>query len=86
MTDASASSAFTADEAQGQSLDIIVPQNLRDRHWQVFRETMRTGRTRYAAGDLAGRMIGIAAVMRDVTKRFEEMKALRKSAARAGQF
>jgi PAS domain S-box-containing protein len=100
---------FAADEAQGQSLDIIVPQNLRDRHWQGFRETMRTGGTRYGAGDLlsvpalckdgsrisvefsivpfhdgAGRMIGIAAVMRDVTKRFEEMKALRKSAARTG--
>jgi PAS domain S-box-containing protein len=43
---------FAADEAQGQSLDIIVPPNLRDRHWQGFRETMRTGRTRYGAGDL----------------------------------
>jgi hypothetical protein len=66
---------------------------------------MRTGETRYGAGDLlavpalrrdgarlsveftilpfhddAGRMIGIAAVMRDVTARFEEMKALRKRA------
>lgn len=27
--------------------------------------------------DSAGRMVGIAAIMRDVTKRFEEMKALR---------
>jgi PAS domain S-box-containing protein len=97
---------FTADEAQGQSLDIIIPQNLRTRHWQGYRETMRTGETRYGAGDLlsvpalrkdgarisvefsivpfrdaAGSMIGIAAVMRDVTKRFEEMKVLRKAAA-----
>ena len=31
--------------------------------------------------DDSGRMVGIAAVMRDVTKRFEEMKALRKAAA-----
>jgi PAS domain S-box-containing protein len=31
--------------------------------------------------DDAGRMVGIAAIMRDVTKRFEEMKALRKRAA-----
>jgi len=99
---------FTADEALGQSLDIMIPGNLRARHWDGFRETMRTGRTRYGAGDLlavpalrkdgsrisvefsivpfrdgAGRMAGIAAVMRDVTKRFEEMKALRKAAAGA---
>ena len=33
--------------------------------------------------DDTGRIVGIAAVMRDVTKRFEEMKALRKAAARA---
>lgn len=31
--------------------------------------------------DQAGRMLGIAAILRDVTKRFEEMKALRKEAA-----
>ena len=30
-----------------------------------------------------GAMVGIAAVMRDVTKRFEEMRALRKAAAGA---
>jgi PAS domain S-box-containing protein len=95
---------FTADEAQGQSLDIVIPQNLRSRHWRGYRQTMRTGETRYGAGDLlsvpalrkdgtrisvefsivpfcdaAGLMVGMAAVMRDVTKRFEEMKALRKA-------
>jgi len=43
---------FTPDEAQGQSLDIIVPQNLRERHWHGYDETMRTGQTRYGAGDL----------------------------------
>lgn len=99
---------FTADEAQAQSLDIIVPQNLRERHWHGYDETMRTGQTRYGAGDLlsvpalrkdgsrisvefsivpfqdgAGRIVGIAAVMRDVTKRFEEIKGLRKAALRA---
>ena len=31
--------------------------------------------------DQAGRILGIAAILRDVTKRFEEMKALRKEAA-----
>jgi PAS domain S-box-containing protein len=34
--------------------------------------------------DDSGRMLGIAAIMRDVTKRFEEMRALRKAAAAAG--
>jgi PAS domain S-box-containing protein len=96
---------FTAAEAIGQSLDIIIPERLRQRHWDGYDVTMRTGVTRYGAGDLlsvpairkdgsrlsteftivpfhdeAGRMIGIAAVMRDVTKRFEEMRALRKAA------
>jgi PAS domain S-box-containing protein len=33
--------------------------------------------------DEAGRMVGIAAIMRDVTKRFEEMRALRKAAVGA---
>ncbi len=93
---------FDAAEAIGQSLDIIIPANLRQRHWDGYNATMHTGRTRYGAGDLlavpalrkdgarisveftimpfhdaGGRMIGIGAIMRDVTKRFEDMKALR---------
>jgi hypothetical protein len=31
--------------------------------------------------DRTGRILGIAAILRDVTKRFEEMKVLRKEAA-----
>jgi PAS domain S-box-containing protein len=94
---------FPAEEAVGQSLDIIIPPGLRKRHWEGFEHTLKTGETRYGAGDLlgvpalrkdasrisveftvvpfhdaVGRMVGIAAVMRDVTKRFEEMKALRR--------
>lgn len=100
---------FVATEALGQSLDIIIPQSLRQRHWDGYRKTMATGETRYGAGDLlsvpavrkdgsrisieftvtpfhdtAGRMLGIVAIMRDVTKRFEEMKALRAESARRG--
>jgi len=41
-----------ASEALGQSLDLIIPANLRPRHWQGFTETMRTGQSRYAAGEL----------------------------------
>ena len=93
---------FDAADAIGQSLDIIIPANLRQRHWDGYNATMQTGRTHYGTGDLlavpalrkdgtrisveftimpfhdaAGRMVGIAAIMRDVTKRFEEIKALR---------
>ncbi len=100
---------FSAEEAIGQSLDIIIPENLRARHWEGYQQTMRTGKTRYGAGDLLGvpalrkdgtrisvefsivpfrnsdgRLVGIGAVMRDVTKKFEEMKALRKALAAAG--
>jgi PAS domain S-box-containing protein len=99
---------FATSEAMGQSLDIIIPAPLRDRHWAGYDKTMHTGATRYGAGDLlsvpamrkdgtrisveftitpfrddAGRMLGIAAVMRDVTARFEELKALRKRAGAA---
>ncbi|HYC64760.1 MAG TPA: PAS domain S-box protein [Reyranellaceae bacterium] len=99
---------FTAAEAVGQSLDIIIPANLRQRHWDGYAKTMSTGETRYGGDALlsvpalrkdgsrisveftilpfrddGGRMLGIAATMRDVTKQFEEMKALRKAAAGA---
>lgn len=95
-----------ASEAVGQSLDIIIPPALRARHWQGYANTMRTGQSRYAAGDLLAvpavrkngsrlsvefsivpfldaenRMLGMGAVMRDVTERFEETKALRKALA-----
>lgn len=96
---------FTAAEAEGQSLDMIIPENLRVRHWRGWQGTMRTGRTRYGEGDLLsvpalrkdgtrisvefsilpfrgadGKISCMAAVMRDVTKRFEELKALKQAA------
>ena len=100
---------FSETDADGKSLDIIIPENLRARHWAGFDETMRTGKTRYGAGDIlavpalrkdgtrisveftvlpfhdkAGHMVGIAAILRDVTKRFEEMKALRRQLTEHG--
>jgi PAS domain S-box-containing protein len=96
---------FVRDEALGRSLDIIIPENLRERHKRGHAETMRTGHTKYGAGDLlsvpalrkdgarisvefsiipfrdgSGAIVGMAAIMRDVTKRFEEMKRLRRNA------
>jgi PAS domain S-box-containing protein len=43
---------FSAAEAVGQSLDLIIPEKQRPRHWDGYRETMRTGRTKYGAGEL----------------------------------
>ena len=39
---------FTHAEALGNSLDLIVPERLRERHWAGFRKTMASGETRYA--------------------------------------
>jgi len=97
---------FAETEALGEKLDHIIPDNLRARHWAGFHATMRSGRTRYGAGEIlavpalrkdgrrisieftilpfrddAGQIIGIAAVLRDVTVRFEEIRALRRQLA-----
>ena len=99
---------FTAKEAVGRSLDLIIPENLRARHWSGFRHTMETGTSRYGHGDLLsvpgltkeGARIsveftilllrdgtqavnGTVAVMRDVTKRFEEVRELKRRLAEA---
>ena len=43
---------FAEPEALGQSLDIIIPERLRERHWAGYREMMRTGQSRYSGGDM----------------------------------
>ena len=43
---------FTAADAVGQSLDLIIPERLRDRHWRGYHEVMRTGQSRYGDGDI----------------------------------
>ena len=97
---------FAEAEALGKTLDIIIPESLRGRHWQGYAATMQSGNTRYGAGEIlavpalrkdgrrisieftvlpfrddAGRMVGIAAILRDVTVRFEETRALRRQLA-----
>jgi PAS domain S-box-containing protein len=94
---------FSRLEAVGHSLDLIIPERLRERHWTGYTEVMRTGESRYGHGDLlsvpalrkdgarlsieftivplkdeSGAMTGMAAILRDVTARFEAMRALRK--------
>jgi len=93
---------FRSVEAVGQSLELIIPERLRERHRRGYLETMRTGTTRYAKHLLAvpgirrdGSRISlefqvtllttsdgdqpgaIAAVIRDVTERWEEGRELR---------
>ena len=43
----------TAAEAVGQSLDLIIPENLRGRHWEGYERVMATGETKYQTGLLA---------------------------------
>lgn len=97
---------FAAAEALGQSLDLIVPEGLRARHWQGYHRVMDGGDSRYGQGallavpairrdgtrisieftilpmrDAAGALLGIAAFLREVTARFEEVRALRRELA-----
>ena len=48
------------DEAMGRSLDIIIPERLRDRHRAGFHRTMTTGRTSYS-----DRLLEVPALHRD---------------------
>ncbi|MEO6780225.1 MAG: PAS domain S-box protein [Bradyrhizobium sp.] len=99
---------FTADEAVGRSLDLIIPDNLRARHWAGYRRVMQTGESHYGHGDLLsvpaltksgqrisveftiailkdaqGQPTGTVAILRDVTRRFEESRALKRQLAEA---
>jgi len=48
------------DDALGQSLDLIIPEKLRGRHWDGYRRVMETGETEYG-----GRTLAVPAVRRD---------------------
>lgn len=99
---------YTRDEAIGQSLDIIIPERLRKRHWDGYQRVMAGGESRYGHGDVlavpaikkngtgvsveftivpltedAGQLIGVAAIMRDVSKKFKEVRTLKRKLADA---
>lgn len=40
---------YQASEALGQSLDLIIPERFRTRHWQGYQRVMASGQTRYGA-------------------------------------
>src|SRR5262245_49386403 len=43
---------FSAGDAVGRSLDLIIPERLQDRHWTAFRAAVSTGASRFGAEDL----------------------------------
>jgi len=44
---------YSAAEADGKSLDLIIPENLRGRHWEGYHKVMASGVTRYGTELLA---------------------------------
>ena len=40
---------FASEEALGRSLDLIIPERFRERHWRGYANVMAVGETRYGA-------------------------------------
>jgi PAS domain S-box-containing protein len=51
---------WSEDDAVGRSLDLIIPERLRNRHWEGYRRVMETGHT-----DYGGRLLEVPALHRD---------------------
>lgn len=51
---------YTATEAVGQSLDLIVPERQRTRHWDGYRKVFETGETQYGS-----RLLAVPAIRKD---------------------
>ena len=92
---------YRAAEMEGQTLDLIIPEALRARHNEGFRQVMASGQSRYAADLLAvpglrhdgtrlsleftitlikddrGEVLGAAAIMRDVTARWQRDQGIK---------
>jgi PAS domain S-box-containing protein len=92
---------YTAEEAVGHTMELIIPEKHRARHDEGYARVMQTGITKYGRDALAvpalrkdgtrisieftivlvrsaeGGMIGAAAIVQDVTARWERDKALR---------
>jgi len=92
---------YSESEALGQSLDLIIPENLRGRHWDGYFRVMESGESRYSTEMLSapalrrdgtristefsmvmvkgddGTVLGVAAVIRDVSARWQREKELK---------
>jgi PAS domain S-box len=91
---------YTEEEALGQSLDLIVPERQRQRHWEGWDKVMASGVTKYGRDPLAvpamrkdgsrisiefnvvlvradsGELAGVAAMVQDVTARWQKQKEM----------
>jgi PAS domain S-box-containing protein len=98
---------WTADEAIGQSMDLIIPEKHRAKHWSGYSEVMEKGTSKYGHDVLAvpaltksgqrisiefsvvllknqdGKVLAIAALLQDVTARWQRDKELRQRLAAA---
>lgn len=96
---------YSASEAVGKALDLIVPERHRGRHWEGYHRVMATGVTKYGRELLAvpavtkdgrrlsiefsivllhaptGEMTGTAAIMQDVTARWQKQKEMKERLA-----
>lgn len=54
---------FTAGEVLGRSLDVIIPERLREAHWQGYDRALASGETKYS-----GRVMTTRAVHKDGRK------------------
>jgi PAS domain S-box-containing protein len=92
-------------EALGRPLDLIIPENLRERHNQGYQQVMASGASKYTKELLAvpglakdgrrlsleftitlirneeGRLLGAAAIIRDVTDRWQREQELKRRLA-----
>jgi PAS domain S-box-containing protein len=92
---------YSESEVLGQSLDLIIPENLRGRHWDGYFRVMESGSSRYSTEMLSApalrkdgsristefsmvivkgddeRVLGVAAVIRDVSARWQREKELK---------
>ena len=92
---------WTAEEAIGRSMDLVIPEKHRATHWEGYDRVMKTGVSKYGNTVLAvpaltkdgrrvsiefsvvllkspnGGVVGIAAILQDVTQRWERDKVLR---------
>jgi len=92
---------YSSEEALGTSLDLIIPEKHRKRHWDGYNKVMKTGISSYSQKLLAvpslrkngerisvefsivivrdpeNGQLGAAAILRDVTVRWQEEKAMK---------
>jgi PAS domain S-box-containing protein len=77
---------FSREEALGQSLDLIIPERFRQRHWDGYDKVMRSGETRYGTQVLRvpalrkdGRPLSIAftvALLKDADGKVQSIVAI----------